>query len=251
MALPRLFLVASSRVAWAAAVLTALCVGTGAQAQVVLTAREATGGVDIIGGAVLDSRPFAPAGVPLDAPFQVSESATRLGSDGGTLTSSGLIQVNAILGEGLVDLSVRARSQVTGVGRAQAYTSGSVRWDLDVLQDTTVDLAVVETNLSRVTTEGFAFVSFNRVLANGGLVPNTMVKPVRGLLLEAGHYAVFIHAYGVAFNSGSSLEDHLGRLTLTGNFTTAVAAVPEPATWALMGLGLVGIGMVSRRRSLV
>ncbi|RYY85660.1 MAG: PEP-CTERM sorting domain-containing protein, partial [Chitinophagaceae bacterium] len=39
-----------------------------------------------------------------------------------------------------------------------------------------------------------------------------------------------------------------GNTSATGTFT-AVATIPEPSTYLLMGLGLVGIGAVARRRA--
>jgi hypothetical protein len=45
-----------------------------------------------------------------------------------------------------------------------------------------------------------------------------------------------------------TLNSPSGGATLSGNASFYQAAVPEPATWALMLIGFGGIGMAMRRR---
>lgn len=49
---------------------------------------------------------------------------------------------------------------------------------------------------------------------------------------------------------GTFQTDTLGAYnTVVFNLTTAVAGVPEPATWAMIGIGFAGIGFAARRRT--
>jgi PEP-CTERM motif len=52
----------------------------------------------------------------------------------------------------------------------------------------------------------------------------------------------FFRAGGTVTMSGQSG-------TLTYDFTPAVAAVPEPSTWAMMTLGFAGLGLLGYRKT--
>lgn len=51
---------------------------------------------------------------------------------------------------------------------------------------------------------------------------------------------------------GTFLDDTLGSFnSVIFNLTSTVAGVPEPATWAMLGIGFAGIGFAARRRTAV
>jgi hypothetical protein len=59
-------------------------------------------------------------------------------------------------------------------------------------------------------------------------------------------------SFTLLVNSIGDMDDHsyelTGRIHLTGVSDTQVAAVPEPATWAMMLMGFAGVGFVAYRR---
>jgi hypothetical protein len=221
-----------------------------AQAQVVLAGRSVAADAK---GQVL----VVPGGTPLDAPLEVHRDEDYIGnSSAGRITTHSAVQSTAALAAGSVTFALNAEASWTqdysgaAAGTwASAQGQGSARWDLDVLKDTAVTLASQSFNFYPL---GYASVSFNRVLADGSL---SALSTSGDVLLAAGHYAVLLNTYSSssALNvrgAPSGSRSDLASLTLTGSFSTAVAAVPEPGTWALMGLGLVGLGVVKRRRTL-
>jgi hypothetical protein len=93
----------------------------------------------------------------------------------------------------------------------------------------------------------FHFTSINSIGMSNGLFNNisaTEVTASNGLTLGLSTGGLTYNLYGVN-NSG------IGNGTIMVGEATpqAVAAVPEPATWAMMILGFAGVGFMAYRRS--
>lgn len=75
---------------------------------------------------------------------------------------------------------------------------------------------------------------------------NQSLTQVSGLKITTAGFDTFVKSLGLLSNGKGALS----MITDYGTITTtlSVSAVPEPSTYALMGLGMVGIGLVARRR---
>lgn len=83
--------------------------------------------------------------------------------------------------------------------------------------------------------------------------PGVYQTTINNLASTTGAFNALVQSFGLA-STGlgySALEKATANFgTLNSTLTvTAVAAIPEPSTYALMGLGLVGIGFAARRRA--
>jgi hypothetical protein len=117
---------------------------------------------------------------------------------------------------------------------APGGSKASVTLDFDVLSATDVNL----------TYTGKASLSLTRTL-NDGSTESITLNPT--LALAAGRYSMTslldLYALPLGLYQGQGGGPNGGM----GLFTLSAAAVPEPGTWALMALGLWGVGMASRR----
>jgi hypothetical protein len=85
----------------------------------------------------------------------------------------------------------------------------------------------------------------------GSYADNTQSFQLNGLSIAAGNHTLQLFGLEHCCDGGQQAQFRIGG----GNFTTfgtqdgLAAAVPEPGTYALMGLGLAGLAFASRRRS--
>jgi hypothetical protein len=91
-------------------------------------------------------------------------------------------------------------------------------------------------------------------LTSGSLVQgvNTFSNEVSGLTINANAFKLFSKSLGLteAGDSAFSKVTDFGKISTSTTFTAAKStpAIPEPSTYALMGLGLAGIALAARRR---
>jgi PEP-CTERM motif len=87
------------------------------------------------------------------------------------------------------------------------------------------------------------------VFSDGFLDPSTTSLTLSAnTLLPGTSYTYELDFSDRLVNSGDNTQQGFDVRT-DGSFTTGVAAVPEPATWAMMILGFAGVGFVAYRRT--
>lgn len=104
--------------------------------------------------------------------------------------------------------------------------------------------------------QNFNYVDANTTYENYHLIWN--FEDTASLNIKTIHGAVFAEAatvtinsplegmlYAKNFNGYGELHDY----PFLGVLPSSVSAVPEPSTWALMGLGFIGLGFAARRRA--
>ena len=95
-----------------------------------------------------------------------------------------------------------------------------------------------------ITSTSGATVTLEQLLAGGGSsIIQTVTGSSNSLTLNTGVLtAGATYRFLYTFNAGT------GGGTVSGNASFLQAAVPEPATWAMMLIGFGGIGLAMRRR---
>ncbi|MDE2593238.1 MAG: PEP-CTERM sorting domain-containing protein [Burkholderiales bacterium] len=74
------------------------------------------------------------------------------------------------------------------------------------------------------------------------------LSTISGLKITTAGFNTFVQALGLYKSGKGALSVVTDFGTITTTLTAQTAAVPEPSTYGLMALGMVGIGLVARRR---
>jgi Zn-dependent alcohol dehydrogenase len=97
---------------------------------------------------------------------------------------------------------------------------------------------------------GFGFVSkVPNVGGIGNLYTFSAHNVISGLAVVPAARDLFSKSLGLLATGNDALNAVTDWGSVTSDMTFTVREVPEPSTYALMGLGLVGISLVARRRA--
>ena len=160
------------------------------------------------------------------------------------------------LTEGLASISMTSGSGADLIGVGAAGAGLSLGAGANIINITDLVYTNNSKSLSAVlTVNGVQKYSGAFLTAGTASVTETFNAATgKGLLttgelnLTDGAATSLLGAFGFTstFYKNIAMGTNFGNLTL--DVTNSVAAVPEPSTYALMGLGLVGIGFAARRR---
>lgn len=110
------------------------------------------------------------------------------------------------------------------------------------------------------TTKGYTFLTITDASTNQVAFSAAFLDPsAAGALISANTLAADTHYLfeldysdrlfsGVFDPANNSFSEQGFDMRTDGSFTTGVGAVPEPSTWAMMILGLAGVGYMAHRR---
>jgi choice-of-anchor A domain-containing protein len=186
--------------------------------------------------------------------FKISDFTTPLNAEIKTLTGLAANSTVNASDNNNVKFNVSADAKgvaVFDITAAQFQSFAGVKF----LNDASAKTIVVNVTGGGNITENFNYVGGNTTYENNHVIWNfedatsLSIKTIHGAVL-AGDAAVTNGSpiegllYAKNFNGQGELHDY----PFLGVLPTS-SGVPEPSTWALMGLGFIGLGFAARRRA--
>jgi hypothetical protein len=146
---------------------------------------------------------------------------------------------------------VGTKSAVGTVAAVNYNLPGTALWNIGSISGPTVipPAALLAANpATAMTAAGFSNVT-KKTDARGVYYEADSFNTISGLSVTTAGFNFFSGSLGLLSTGVNALKAVADYGTVTSQLHFSVREVPEPSTYALMGLGLVGISLVARRRA--